>query len=412
MDVSEIKVMKADPRGGVQKTVEAWGILKNHIVPSIETLEKGDVFWEGDIVAVCDGSFYAAPESGIFISFDTKPREGGNNEYSKSSFTFARFVEGSSIEPPKGARPYFAMWDGSLKFERRSDKNGSVRWMKLEIAGRRVDVSRYQNWPYIVFEAEENGDYVRKGDLLFYYFIQEPTKQQVENFHAPSKIPSARDELLALKSEIAALRGERDELQTSIAETKSQAEEAAAQAIEEIVAEAETKQAAILESARQQRREAAELKKVAETEVSEATKSAEAIVGAAQQEADVHLKSIEDDASKLNLAAVVTQLYELQAQGELPELLERPAMRRLHVALGEMVSEAQGFAAPETVAQMENQNRMDEIKAMNYALAKQIRDAEADEFLPDVVRDRMIEQLLDMTEAKGGSIVKKAVEDG
>jgi vacuolar-type H+-ATPase subunit H len=198
------------------------------------------------------------------------------------------------------------------------------------------------------------------------------------------------------------------------AERKGEA--SAATIVSRLEQEAEDKKSAILESARRKRREATELKKSAEAEaqqtVDAATSEAQTIIAATQADAATERQAITDNADRLNLEAVVARLYELQDKGELPKLMERPALRRLYIALGEMLSEAQGFAAPETRAQLENQNRMDEIKAMNYALAKQIRDAEDDEFLPDVVRDRMIEQLLDMTEAKGGSIVKKAVDDG
>lgn len=197
-----------------------------------------------------------------------------------------------------------------------------------------------------------------------------------------------------------------------IADAKTEAGRIAAQ----VDADTESRKASILESARTKRQEATALREAAAADAIETAQRAELDAqetrAAAESDARATRQAIEDSAAKLNLDAVVGQLYELQAKGQLPGLMERSALRRLYLALGELLADAQGFSAPETLAQMENQNRMDEIKAMNYALAKEIRDAEQDESLPDVVRERMVEQLLDMTEAKGGSIVKKAVDDG
>jgi hypothetical protein len=204
----------------------------------------------------------------------------------------------------------------------------------------------------------------------------------------------------------------RDEVERIKAEGQHKADTLVA----EIIAKAEAQQAIILENARSTLAEADQNKKAAEEEASHtleiAKREAHAAIAKAQAEAKAQRKAAEQNAAKLKLEATVKHLYALQASGELPEITERPTMRRLYLALGELLAEAQGFAAPETAAQMANQNRIDEIKAMNEALAKEIRDTETNNDWPDVVKERHIEMLLDMTDAKGGSIVKNAVDDG
>lgn len=180
-------------------------------------------------------------------------------------------------------------------------------------------------------------------------------------------------------------------------------------------AEARAKEEAILESARQRRREALETRDAAEAEVAQiieiAKQEAETTVAKADREAENKLKQIDDDAAKLNFAAIIARLSVLRANGELPELTDRPALRQLYISLGELLADTQGYAAPETQSQMVSQNRMDEIVAMNAALARQIKEIDESDWAEEV-KDRAKEQLWDMAEAKGGSILKGVVGDG
>lgn len=143
-----------------------------------------------------------------------------------------------------------------------------------------------------------------------------------------------------------------------------------------------------------------------------ATRKVEAIVAKAQAEADAESQKIKDNAAQLSLEAVVNRLYELQAEGELPNLTERSVLRDLYIAIGEMIAESQGFAAPSTLDQKNHQQKVDDIKAMNESIAAEIRETEARNDWPQQLKDTHIQQLLNLANTKFMAVNRSIKDDG
>lgn len=156
---------------------------------------------------------------------------------------------------------------------------------------------------------------------------------------------------------------------------------------------------------------AAESAEASAQQLAEAAKrEAQEIIDAAQSEAEAELQAVKDNAAKMSLEAVVTRLYELQAKGELSSLIDRHEMRRLYVALGEMIAESQGFAAPENQSLMATQNKHDQIKQTFASVAAQVAEIRSMDWEEDE-KEAAITAIRQAAEVKSGALTDEEISD-
>ena len=402
-------------------------------------LEKGDLFWEGDLLITLPSQYsdqqgLFAPASGIVDNFKVESINGSiKSDYNKILLQYYDIDNFDEIAPPVGVRPYYSFASGTYKVEYLEKKNGCDI---LEFYVARKKMPQLPEWDrfYVAQEVASTGDHVKKGQLLFLGFPTAPTRKQLADLKANDQMLTASDLLKALQTEIEAAQFEKTKLLKEINNQTVEAQEivrsAKQEAIEkkaEFELDVEVKKSAILESARVQRKEAMDVKKVAEDEAKEAVGLAEqrgqSILADAHEKAEAskaeasaeieriraaasaQLQEITDNADQLELSAVTERLYSLMAGGEKASVLELPQLRTLYWNLGQLLADSQGVAAPETAERVKTFNMMDDMDAVYEYLAVKINKLDPDGTWPDDVRNKAIRNFSDVVEARASDLL-------